>query len=195
MKTKCDRCDQDATVTEVTVSNGQKVERHLCEVCAREAGIAVHPASLEKLMTNLVMQHVAGAMADAPAGPPKAVANACQECGLTFAEFRQKGLLGCPACFKAFEAQLAPMIERAHQGATHHCGKAPARAAQTEAVQHRLSALRKQLADAVAAEQYERAAVLRDELSRASTPPEPAAPAVARRATKKAANGGAESHP
>lgn len=171
MKPKCDQCDREATVTEVMLKGGQKVERHLCESCARAAGIAVSAGtSLEKLMTTFVLQHqqqAEGAPVSAQSG--RTVTNACKACGLAFAEFRQKGLLGCPECYKSFEPQLGPLIERAHQGAAGHCGKAPSKVALAEVVQQRLTTLRKQLGEAVAAEQYERAAVIRDELSRAVT--------------------------
>ena len=33
---KCDQCGQEATVHELRVVNGKKVERHLCEACARK---------------------------------------------------------------------------------------------------------------------------------------------------------------
>jgi protein arginine kinase activator len=90
------------------------------------------------------------------------------------------------------------LLERAHEGATHHVGKSPRRGSVARATQgsqatapssptteraaarlgtpeersRRLVILRKQLADAVAAEQYERAASLRDELRRLSQPGE-----------------------
>ncbi|MBN8643810.1 MAG: UvrB/UvrC motif-containing protein [Planctomycetes bacterium] len=164
MKIKCDRCAADATVHEVTLKSGEKVEHHLCESCARSAGIAINAAiSLEKLVTTFVTQHAAAA-------GPRAVSNACEGCGLTFAEFRQKGLLGCPSCYASFEQQIGPLIERAHQGATHHCGKTPAKAEFSEAMRQRMTLLRQQLSEAVASEQYERAAVIRDELSRVTEP-------------------------
>lgn len=177
MKTKCDKCDREATVTEVMVKGGQKVERHLCESCAREAGIAVSSGtSLEKLMTSFVLQHQQQGGGGSASGtgtsqPQRQVANACKSCGLAFAEFRQKGLVGCPDCYKAFESQMGPLLERAHQGSSCHCGKSPSRAALAEVVQQRLAQLRKQLGEAVAAEQYERAAVIRDELSRVVVAP------------------------
>jgi len=37
---KCDQCEQEATVHELRVVGGKKVERHLCERCARKQGIA-----------------------------------------------------------------------------------------------------------------------------------------------------------
>lgn len=41
---KCDRCDNEATIHELIVAQGQHVEAHLCERCARRAK-GRHPAS------------------------------------------------------------------------------------------------------------------------------------------------------
>jgi protein arginine kinase activator len=158
MRRKCDKCEQEATVHEVTIKGGQKVEKHLCEACAREDGIAIQPTQpISELITKFVMSH-SGSRAEG------AKASTCAECGLTFVEFRQQGLLGCHACYGAFEEQLGSLIERAHEGATHHLGKTPKRAGGAIDRQKRIIALRKQLADAIDAEQYERAASLRDQL-------------------------------
>ncbi len=176
---KCDRCDNDATVHEVTVRNGVKVEKHLCEACAAGEGIA--GASLGELLTKFMTQ-------DAEVGAkPKHVHKprvaACPGCGFTFDQFRQAGVLGCPACYKVFETLLTPLIERAHEGATQHAGKVPKRIAAraagredeaaTEAAlaraqlrerQERLKVLQRQLDEAVRGEQYELAARLRDQI-------------------------------
>jgi protein arginine kinase activator len=180
---KCDRCENEATVHEVTIRQGKKVERHLCEACAREQGIEVQPqVQLGELLTKYVMAHTAGKTAPAPQGRREGIA--CPTCRLTFSDFRKTGLLGCPDCYRAFEGKLAPLLERAHGGASHHVGKVPRRAlsgarpggrlaaAQDELVEaaqeraQRIALLRKQLDEAVAAEQYERAAKIRDDLRR-----------------------------
>lgn len=158
MKRKCDRCDREATVHEVTIKDGAKVEKHLCESCAREEGIVVQShAPINELITKFVMAH-SGQTASGTRAP------ACGGCGLKYQEFKQHGLLGCAECYQAFESQLGPLVERAQDGATHHVGKAPARAVGSLDRQQRIVTLRKQLSDAIAAEQYERAAVLRDQL-------------------------------
>ena len=95
-----------------------------------------------------------------------APACSCEACGLTFAEFRKSGLMGCSACYKAFESQVGPLIERAHEGGTHHIGKIPRRAGASVERQERITLLRRQLSDAIEAEQYERAADLRDQIRR-----------------------------
>ncbi len=182
---KCDQCGQEATVHELRVVNGKKVERHLCESCARTQGIAVQPAlSVPELLEKYIQQAAASSAkpAQSGAGGSAGRASVCPTCGTTYMEFRQSGLLGCPDCYRAFEAQLGPLLERVHEGGAHHVGKVPKRlltgsAKATTARRNiervlggpeqragRISALRKQLEDAVKAEQYERAAKLRDEL-------------------------------
>lgn len=36
---KCDRCGQPATINEVTIRHGKRVERHWCEACAQASGM------------------------------------------------------------------------------------------------------------------------------------------------------------
>lgn len=159
MKRKCDRCENEATVHEVVIRNGEKAEKHLCESCAREGGVALGAtAPITDLITKFVISQAKGEK-------PATKSGACAECGLTFAEFRQHGLLGCPECYTAFEPQLSSMIERAHEGATHHVGKTPKRAGGGAPSRHeRIMRLRKELSEAIGSEQYERAASLRDQL-------------------------------
>jgi protein arginine kinase activator len=61
---------------------------------------------------------------------------------------------------------LSTLLERAHEGATHHIGKVPRRAGAGEQRQALLMRMRKQLNDAVIDEDYERAARLRDDIRR-----------------------------
>lgn len=158
---KCDNCDNEATVHEVTVRKGKKVEKHLCEQCAKKDGIAVQShAPINALLSKFVMSS-SGQSEEEEGG----VAS-CPMCETTFSEFRQHGLLGCPNCYEAFEDQLGPLIERAQEGATHHIGKTPARSSGAVDRQRVIASLRKQLTEALQTEHYERAAELRDELKR-----------------------------
>lgn len=160
---RCDRCDKEATVHEVTVHKGQKVEKHLCEDCAKKDGIAVQShAPINALLSKFVMS--AGG-----AGEGGGKAASCPNCGMTWGEFRQHGLLGCAECYGVFEAHLGPLLERAQEGATHHVGKTPTRAGGSVDRQRLLASLRKRLNEAIAAERYEQAAKLRDELREAGS--------------------------
>jgi protein arginine kinase activator len=159
MKRKCDHCNEEATVHEVVIKNGAKVEKHLCEIHAKDEGIAVHGhAPIGDLITKFVMSQAGQETSSARQE------EVCPDCGMTWPEFRQHGLLGCGHCYACFEEQLSRMIERVHEGGTHHVGKAPQGSEGLLEREHKISSLRKQLTEAVAAEQYERAATLRDEL-------------------------------
>jgi protein arginine kinase activator len=157
MKGKCDHCEKAAVVHDTTVQNGVKSEVHLCADHAAAAGYDMAaPAALPLFFTQLV----------GPKAEPAAAVSrkACRRCGLTFRAFRQNGLLGCPDCYEAFEEQLAPMIERAQGGALQHTGKFPQRGSASMERQLRMERLFRELKEAVDAEQYERAAELRDRL-------------------------------
>ncbi len=167
---KCDLCERPAVVHEVTVKNGVQQEVHLCEQHALEAGVTLPSHQpLNELLTQFVVTKTSRSKV--------AARKACPGCGLTFARFRQVGTLGCPECYAAFEPQLAPLIERAQAGATHHSGKTPLRAGSSVDRQIQVQTLVKELDEAVAAEQYERAAALRDRLRNLdpSQPPRPEA--------------------
>lgn len=157
MKT-CDLCDRPAVVHEVTVRNGVKSEVHLCEECALQHGVAtpLH-APIEQVLTKVVV-------AKPGAAGRRSAARACPTCGLRLADFRQTGLLGCPDCYRTFAAELEGVVERAHNGGTAHAGKTPRRGGRSIDQQHQIRRLARDLREAIAAEQYERAAALRDRL-------------------------------
>lgn len=153
---RCDHCGEEATIHEYTPSHGKVLsETHLCEQCAHKLGIEGKVVKgAQELLSQIVL---------AKTGRRKSPASlACTSCGLTWGEFREHSLLGCPECYTAFEKLLEPLLERIHEGATHHVGKTPARAHLD--ITLRLSHLRKELAQALTAEQYERAAQIRDQL-------------------------------
>jgi protein arginine kinase activator len=164
---KCDLCDKPAVLNElIREDDDQWRQIHLCEDHARAYG---YPGSGE-----IKSEQPPKAEGQIPRSPSRKKRLAsCGACGLTLASFRRKGLLGCSECYHAFEKHLEPLIGRAQSGATHHCGHVPN---QKDAhIDRRLSRIRllKDLNDAVATEQYERAARIRDELQKLeAVPPE-----------------------
>jgi protein arginine kinase activator len=159
---KCDYCDKPAVVHEVSVKGGVKKETHLCAHHAKELGIEVATQPINQLLTHFVFQQAGKA--------GTATRKACPECGMTWTNFRQTSLLGCPKCYDTFEQQLGPLIERAQHGALHHVGKSPTKSGGEVDRQLERRQLLKQIKEAVAAEQYERAAKLRDRLSGMDAP-------------------------
>ena len=87
----------------------------------------------------------------------------CPDCGSTFARIRASGRVGCPTCYRIFSDELAPTLHTVH-GATAHTGTVPARHRARRAKAERLKLLKRQMQEAIAAENFEGAAALRDEI-------------------------------
>ena len=162
---KCENCNKPATVHLTEIKNGKKIEKHLCEQCAAQnEGFPIKAHTpINELLTNFVMAH---------SGLTKeTTTTTCEHCGITWAEFRQTGLFGCEHDYGMFEKELTPLLQRAHEGATHHVGKVPNRRGGTGGVPMKkrvdVSKLRKELQRAVEAEDYEKAAKLRDQIREA----------------------------
>jgi len=87
----------------------------------------------------------------------------CPLCGRTFKEFINIGRFGCGACYNAFDAKIKPLMKQLH-GAESHVGRGPHTDAQkVESVSHEID-LKEELKQAIAEEEYERAAEIRDKL-------------------------------
>ncbi|MDM8009113.1 MAG: UvrB/UvrC motif-containing protein [Phycisphaerae bacterium] len=88
----------------------------------------------------------------------------CPDCGISFVEFRNQGLLGCPTDYEVFGRALTSVIERAQDGQTQHTGKRPGQTVQIDPVQQERFRLQRELREAVEREDYEQAAKIRDQL-------------------------------
>ena len=155
MKYNCDKCGKPATVYLTEITNGEKIEKHLCADCAAAEGITIKAdVPISQLLEDFILQSAPAAVSDQP----------CQACGMTFSEFRKQGLLGCPHDYDAFSDALVPLLERAHEGASRHVGKVPRRAGDDQKKMNAILRLRGQLKVAIVAEDYEQAAALRDQI-------------------------------
>lgn len=154
----CERCPREASIHLTETVDGRRREVHLCGDCARKAGLAPNPntppPSMEAVISSLILAKVGELVGDL-------AQRTCPACGLKYMEFRGEGRLGCPHDYQAFEAGLVPWLRRA-QGATRHVGKLPRRPIGPGADQRLM--LRARLRQAVALEDYEEAARLRDQL-------------------------------
>lgn len=155
MHLACQLChEQPATVHLTNIDAGEKRERHLCDACAEKEGVIPKPVNVMASLEAFVQT------GKAPAQQVSGLT--CPQCKLTFVEFRNKGVLGCPADYDAFEKALNPLIERAHQGASHHVGKTPRRLGVARSTDGDLIRLRRELTRAVDDERFEDAASIRD---------------------------------
>ena len=151
----CQVCGKrEAKIHFTELRDGKKTEMHICEQCAHEKNMTMaFPAVLSQLVKG------------GPVGreTTEAVPAACPSCGLAYAEFKAKGRLGCPRCYAAFGPVLIPLLEKVH-GAAAHRGKTPERVKGALANRREIQEIEEQLAAAVAGEEYEKAAQLRDRI-------------------------------
>lgn len=158
----CQRCKKNpATVHLTEIVDSEKRERHLCEKCSAQEGLVVQSHEpINELLAQFVMAH---------AGAQELAQLSCQKCGMTFTQFRNGGLLGCPEDYQTFRKPLLALLERVQEGNTEHVGKVPGRKGQKRKRQHKIMQLQRKLKRAVSVEDYETAAALRDQIEAMET--------------------------
>ena len=89
----------------------------------------------------------------------------CPMCGLFFADIIKSGKAGCGECYSTFKNELAPSVVKIH-GTVNHTGKFPkSRGAQISA-KRKIEELGARLKRVVAEQNFEEAALIRDEIKR-----------------------------
>ena len=160
MREKCQKCAKPATYHITDIEKGKPREYHFCDEHAKQH---INPPddgpSLP--MGDLAVGLIKGQAQSRESSP--ADKQACPVCQITFLEFRNSGRLGCPHDYEVFRNELMPLIENIHDE-TRHCGKVPRRAPRNSQRQTELIEIRNKLKRAVAAEDYETAARLRDQI-------------------------------
>ncbi|MEI6277851.1 MAG: UvrB/UvrC motif-containing protein [Verrucomicrobiae bacterium] len=155
---QCDVCQsKEATVFLTQIVEGKMQKVNLCEACSKEKGVN-DPTGFA--LADLLMGLGAAQEIEHSAGSIK-----CPVCGFTQADFKKTGRLGCSACYAVFADGLSSMLKNMHKGTTH-TGKAPAAFQERRAQGEKLRDLQDNLHQAVVAEEYERAADLRDQIRR-----------------------------
>ena len=157
---KCDSCEEKATVFYTQIAEGKLKKFVLCESCAQEKGIT-DPNGL--LMAEQVLDHTL-VVPDAEVISLDS-SSECSTCGFGIGDYQKVGRLGCPDCYDAFGTEIEARIPTLHKGGTH-LGYSPAGLMAKQARKAKQGNLTERLNKAIAAENYEEAAKLRDELEK-----------------------------
>jgi protein arginine kinase activator len=160
----CNACKQNEAKVHLTKIVGDKMQKvDLCEECSKEKGVE-DPLnfSLADTLLGQLMAPEAPTTEPEPAAEP---ALKCPTCGYTQADFKKAGRFGCSDCYTTFGDGLDAMLKTMHRG-TRHTGKVPAALQQSRAEAQKLKLLQKRLEKAIAEENFEEAAQLRDEIKR-----------------------------
>lgn len=180
----CQSCHKNTANTRIkTIVNGEVTEYALCSECAQKLGYNNLFGSFGNFghfgnfdndffdgFGNLLGGFFGNEAAD------KSVTR-CSKCGASFEDISRSGKVGCAECYKTFRNLLLPSIQRIH-GTAHHRGKRPGSLAM-QVVQKQeivptppaepkaktpLEEKKEALQKAIQEQNFEQAAVLRDEI-------------------------------
>ena len=167
----CQHCGKEQATTHIKrVINGETTEQHLCAACAKKLGFDSFLDDFSLSIPNIF----AGFFGDSALALPGRPAERCATCGSSFEEIVRTGMVGCADCYQKFYDRLLPSIQRIH-GRAKHAGKRPGApvvadrepeaapsAAPTKEAQ--IAALQQQMQQAIESQNFEQAAVLRDNI-------------------------------
>ena len=169
----CDICGKKkATVHLTEIVDEQMSEMHLCEECARQKSSQMEQQfGLADLLAGLSDTGKPASAKDSE----KAAALQCSRCGLAYEDFRKFGRLGCGDCYNSFKEHLSGLLRKIH-GSNKYLGKTPLSFQAMPAAPSSGEAsavlspadvpgnLKQQLQSAIAAEDFEKAAIIRDKI-------------------------------
>lgn len=153
---KCQHCGNNEAEYQYTITVGNhQIERYLCSVCAKQLGYETGNADLsfDQLFSDFLNAKVQKQESEA----------VCPRCGSTWAEIQGSGKVGCAECYQTFSDRLLPYVQKIH-GTVVHVGRAPQAETVARKAEGILSRLQAQLDAAVEEQNYEQAAIYRDEI-------------------------------
>lgn len=155
----CEECKvNEATYTISVVVGGEVTTRHLCGDCMAKMNSDLQSGNIKSLLSS-ILSAITGN--DTPESHQPEIV--CPRCHTTFSQFTKSGHLGCPKCYEAFHEQLQPMLLQIH-GRVQHAGRQPLNTFEAQRQRTLQEELTRQMEQAVAQEDFETAARLRDQL-------------------------------
>lgn len=162
----CEDCGIHPATVRVSIVFGEEQKtRLLCVQCMtklRHVAPLLHSFAREEFLKQIADRTQAAAPEENREDNAPYAALSCPSCHTTYADFRKERRLGCADCYDVFRMPLEELL--AKSGPIHHVGRTPREP--SGALSRRLAqaSLRKRLAQAIASEDYEEAALLRDQL-------------------------------
>jgi len=160
----CEECEKRPANVHITkIVNGHKVEKHLCEQCAKKqqdvVGFALIPDfSLSNFLSSMLDTDSFSSFGNLKENEIK-----CDKCTMTYSQFTKGGRLGCDKCYDLYGSKLENLLKRIH-GNVQHTGKLPKRGGEEIRFKQELDTARIELQKAVLNEEFEKAAKLRDRI-------------------------------
>ncbi len=167
----CQNCKKNEATTHIKrVVNGEATENHLCHSCAENLGF---DDFFDDFSLNLpgIFSSFFG---DSMFALGESRLERCEKCGSCFDDIIKSGKVGCADCYEKFYSKLLPSIQRIH-GKANHGGKIPVRheavcaekaVPKEKSAEEKIAELNSQMQKAIEEQNFEQAAVLRDEIKK-----------------------------
>lgn len=166
----CQKCKKNnATIHYRENINGKVTEYSLCADCAAELerdGVIKFENPFSNFMRDDIfdfasvlpsfftsLNHTLGS------GETKR----CPVCGSTFNDIARTGHIGCPQCYETFADELAATVNQLH-GTSKPQGRIPKRFGEKQNREAEINALKEEQKKAIEAQEFEKAAELRDKI-------------------------------
>ena len=173
----CDRCKKrEATIHIKEVHDGKCISTNLCPECAKEkelsGGLGAFGFNLAEVIFNMGKGNGAGKPQPEEEMRPETEvrreedAPVCPRCGWSLEKMRKSaGKLGCSECYTTFAKWVDMAVEQVQRGKVHVGRRPRKRSRSLSAVRMEIDRLQLDLAAAVSAEEYEKAAGIRDRIN------------------------------
>ena len=158
---KCDICGQnEATIHLTEVVNDEVNKLHICETCAKQKS--------DEMQSHFGLTDLLSGLVDFGENLPddqmsQLVNTRCPVCDSVYHDFQKTGRLGCGKCYEVFSKNLSELLRKIH-GSDKHVGKMPFKDKETIEEHEDMQRLKNELSVLVLAEEFEKAAVLRDRI-------------------------------
>ena len=164
---QCDYCENKATVYYTQIIEGVSKKAALCEKCATEQGVTDPEAFLLENSSQVPAKKKPSFLSpNIPAPQFSSLSTGeCPKCGFTFEDLKKTGRLGCSECYQFFKQQIQQNLSSMHKGVKHK-GRIPEGMMKSIELRKKTEQLETDLAAAIAKEDFEKAATLRDELNK-----------------------------
>lgn len=159
---KCEKCGKnEATVKYIEIINGKKAQQSLCKSCADKSGNIFSEPELFDFGFDSFFQSFLNSPGLSKA--PSSAYALCKGCGSSIADIQKSGRLGCSQCYRTFKEHLLRPLKEIH-GSNRHTGKIPKRSGYRLKAETEVEGLKAELGRAVADQNFEKAAQLRDKI-------------------------------
>lgn len=156
----CQNCGKNEATTHIKkIVHGEATQVHLCSNCAEHLGYSNAFSGFGMNVSRILSNFFPDVSLLSSGGEELR----CPHCGFTFPDVIRTGMMGCPECYNIFYDKLKPSLSRIHGRATY-TGKMSSSYDDDSYIKDTIRELQDEMKEAVEAQNFERAAEIRDEL-------------------------------